>query len=50
VDVTWLNDQVFSAGYAYDRESDPLQDFRVDDHAYFAQQQFAIADHWHVTV
>ena len=50
VDVTWLNEQVFSAGYAYDRESDPLQDFRVDDHAYFAQQQFAIADHWHVTV
>ena len=50
MDVTWLNEQVFSAGYAYDRESDPLQDFRVDDHAYFAQQQFAIADHWHVTV
>ena len=50
VDVTWLTNQVFSAGYAYDRESDPLQDFRVDDHAYFAQQQFAIADRWSVTL
>ena len=50
VDVTWLTNQVFSAGYAYDRESDPLQDFRVDDHAYFAQQQFAIADRGFVTL
>ena len=50
VDVTWLRDQVFSVGYAYDRESDPLQDFRVDGHAYFAQQRFAIADRWYVTL
>ena len=50
VDVTWLRDQVFSAGYSYDRESDPLQDFRVDDHAYFAQQRFAVADRWYVTL
>ena len=50
VDVTWLDDQVFSAGYEYERESDPLQDFRVDDHAYFAQQQFTYADRWSVTL
>ena len=50
VDLTWLDDQVFSVGYEYERESDPLQDFRVDDHAYFAQQQFALADRWSVTL
>ena len=31
-----------------ERETDPLQDFRVDDHAYFAQKRFAIADRWSV--
>ena len=50
VDVTWLDEHVFSAGYEYERESDPLQDFRVDDHAYFAQQQFTFADRWSVTL
>lgn len=50
VDVTWLDDQVFTAGYEYERESDPLQAFRVDDHAYFVQQKFAIADRWRVTL
>ena len=50
VDVTWLDEQIFSAGYKYERESDPLQDFRVDDHAYFAQQRFAFADRWSVTL
>ena len=49
-DVTWLTDQVFSAGYEYERESDPLQGFRVDNHAYFAQQRFSIADRWSVTL
>ena len=50
VDVTWLDDQVLSAGYTYERESDPRQHFRGDAHAYFAQQQFALADRWYVTL
>jgi len=50
MDLRWLNDQVFSVGYEYARESDPLQGFRVDDHAYFAQQRFAMADHWSVSL
>ena len=50
LDLTWWRDQVFSSGYEYEREVDPLQDFRVQDHAYFAQQQFSIADRWYVTI
>ncbi len=50
LDLTWGRDQVLSAGYEYEREADPLQDFRVHDHAYFAQQQFSIADRWYVTI
>ena len=50
VDVAWHEDQTFSAGYEYERESDPLQDFRVDGHAYFTQQKFTFADRWSVTL
>ena len=47
---TWLDDQVLSAGYDYYRETnalDPLQS--VENHSYFLQQQFNLADAWFVT-
>ena len=49
LDWTWGADQVFSTGYDYERETDPLQDFLVEAHAYFAQQRFTIADRWFLT-
>ena len=46
-DVTWRGHQVLTAGYEYERESDPLSDgVRVTDNAYFIQQQFGFADRW----
>ena len=51
LDATWLNTQVLSAGYEYQRESDPQSaGFLIENHAYFAQQQFDIDDRWFVTV
>ena len=54
--VIWLGDQVLSAGYEYEREEDPLLEvdatspgFRIEDHSYFAQQQFRFADQWFAT-
>ena len=54
--VTWSGTQVLSAGYEYDREEDRIRKtadgvpgFRIEDHAFFVQQQFAIADQWFAT-
>lgn len=50
LNATWLDDQVASAGYDHYRETnalDPLQ--TVDNHSYFLQQQFNVADAWFVT-
>ncbi len=54
--VTWAGNQVLSAGYEYDREEDRIREtdedslgFRIEDHAFFVQQQFAIADQWFAT-
>jgi vitamin B12 transporter len=54
--VIWLDDQVLSVGYEYEREEDRLLEadptsagFRIEDHAYFAQQQFVFADQWFAT-
>ncbi|HEY7445484.1 MAG TPA: TonB-dependent receptor [Vicinamibacterales bacterium] len=47
VNTTWRQTQRFSAGYEYERETDPLNDgFRVDNNAYFVQQQFNAWDRW----
>jgi vitamin B12 transporter len=49
--VTWLETQMLSAGYEYERESDPLNTaFHVENHAYFVQQQFNARDRWFATV
>ena len=49
LDATWMNNQVFSAGYEYLDENDPTQTgFSIDNHAFFAQQQFAVGQ-WFVT-
>lgn len=50
LDLTWLATQVLSVGYEYEQETDPLQNFRVTAHAYFAQQQLSLADRWHVAI
>ena len=54
--VTWSGNQVLSVGYEYEGEKDPMLErdpsaagFQVDDHAYFAQQQFVVADNWYAT-
>jgi outer membrane cobalamin receptor len=40
-----------SAGYEWERESNPLVDtFRLDNHSLFIQQQVAIGERWFVTV
>ena len=50
VDATWMDTQVFSAGYEYLEEKDPTEAlFSIDNHAFFAQQQFTV-DQWFVTV
>ena len=44
---TWQQGQVLTGGYAYERQSDPLSaGFEITNHAYFAQQQFTVADDW----
>ena len=51
LNATWMDDQVLSTGYDYYRETDPLNpSFIIENHAYFAQQQFTIADHWFATI
>ena len=54
--LTWLDNQVLSAGYEYAREEDSLlkrnataPGFRIEGHAYFAQQQFVFASQWYAT-
>ena len=50
INATWLDRQVLSAGYDYYRETNALDDAQqVENHSYFVQQQFAIADAWFVT-
>ena len=54
--VTWLSEQVLSAGYEYEHDKDPLLErdrtaagFGIANHAYFVQQQFVVADQWFAT-
>lgn len=50
-DVAWRAGQTLTGGYEFERESDPLEDeFRVENHAYFVQQQLTAGDRWFVTV
>ena len=43
--ATWLDDQVFSAGYDYYSETNALDTLQaVENHSYFLQQQFNVAD------
>ncbi len=46
----WLDDQVLSAGYDYYSETNALDTLQtVENHSYFLQQQFNVADAWFVT-
>jgi outer membrane cobalamin receptor len=48
---TWRPDQVLTVGYAYEKQSNPLSaGFEIANHAYFAQQQLALADDWFMTL
>ena len=49
--ATWGGSQMLSGGYDFERETDPLNPtFLVENHAYFAQQQFRAQDRWLATV
>lgn len=49
--VAWLAGQTLTGGYEFERESDPLNSgFRIENHAYFAQQQFTAGNTWFMTV
>ncbi len=48
--ATWLDDQVLSGGYDYYSETNALVPLQtVENHSYFLQQQFNVADAWFVT-
>ena len=49
-DLSWGANEVLSGGYEFERETNPLNEgFLVENHAYFAQQQFK-NDRWFVTL
>ena len=50
VNATWLDNQVLSAGYDYYSETNALDELQtIENHSYFVQQQFHVADAWFVT-
>ena len=50
-DVTWAGKQRFSAGYEWERETNPLVGVQdLQNNAFFMQQHFDITDRWFVTV
>ena len=50
-DYSWANGQRLSAGYEWERETNPLVDtFSLDNNAVFVQQQVSAGDRWFVTV
>ena len=50
LDANWLDAQVLSAGYDYYRETNALDELQsVENHSWFAQQQFNLAGAWFVT-
>ena len=50
INATWLDGQVLSAGYDYYSETNALDELQtVENHSYFVQQQFNVADAWFVT-
>lgn len=50
-DYTWADGQVLSAGYDFERETTSLNaTYRIQNHAYFVQQQLTFNDRWFATV
>lgn len=50
-DYTWAGGQRLSAGYEWERESNPLVDeVSLDNNALFLQQQFTVRDRWFATI
>ena len=50
INATWLDSQVLSAGYDYYSETNALDELQtVENHSWFVQQQFNVADAWFVT-
>jgi vitamin B12 transporter len=50
-DLAWGGGQRLSAGYEWERESNPLTAaFKLTNHAGFIQQRFTIGDRWFATV
>ena len=49
-DINWKSDQVLSTGYEYERERNPaFASWIIENHAYFAQQQFRLNGRWFLT-
>jgi outer membrane receptor protein involved in Fe transport len=50
-DYTWGDSHVLTAGYDFERESTSLNGtYRIQNHAYFVQQQFTFKDRWFATL
>ena len=50
LNATWLDNQVLSVGYDYHLETNALDELQtVENHSWFVQQQFNVADAWFVT-
>ncbi len=50
-DYAWASGQRLSAGYDWERESNPLVGVHsLHNHALFVQQQFGVQDQWFITV
>lgn len=50
-DYAWRAGQTLSGGYEYEKETDPLNPgFKIDNNAFFVQQQFTVRSQWFVTV
>lgn len=49
--IAWATGQTLSAGYEYERESQPDTDgWVIGNHAWFVQQQFAAAERWFLSL
>ena len=50
MNAAWRDGQILSAGYDYYDETNALEPLQtVENHSYFLQQQFSVADAWFVT-
>ena len=50
-DLAWAAGRALTGGYEFEKDTDPLNmGFKLDNHAFFVQQQLTFASRWFVTV